>query len=387
MRAITATAIDRVLQDAVAAGTVPNVVAMAADRDGVIYEGAAGPRVAGGSEPVTPDSIFRLASMTKLLTTAAALQLIEDDKLEVDEPVETYRPEFAQLQVLEGFDGDTPRWRPPAKQATVRHLLTHTSGLSYWFWNADTMRWHLATGTPTVMSGEARVLHAPLVADPGSRFEYGISGDWLGLVVEAASGQGLDAYLAEHVLGPLGMDRTAFLIDGRRREELVPIHLRKDGAWAGTGIDLPQNPEWWSGGHGLYSTPRDYTRLLRMLLNHGTLDGAEILRPETVEAIFSNQIGALEFPPTLTTADPKSSAGLELGPGFKWGLGVLLNTRHEDGMRAAGSGGWAGLYNTYFWVDLSTGVAGTLFAQTLPFADPSVGQVSNDFERALYASL
>jgi methyl acetate hydrolase len=388
MSTISGTRIDQFLQDAVDAGTVPNVVAMAADRRGPIYEGAAGPRVAGGSDPVTAETTFRIASMTKMVATTAALQLVERGELELDEPIEAYRPEWAQLQVLEGFDGDTPRLRPPASKATVRQLITHTTGLSYWFWNADIVRWQEVTGTPTVMSGERSIFGAPLVADPGTKYEYGINTDWLGLVVETASGQGLDAYLAEHILGPLGMEHTAFLIGDEQRADLVPIHLRgTDGPWSVTELDWSQQPDWWAGGHGLYSTPRDYLRFQRMLLNHGTLDGAEILRPETVEAAFTNQIGSLEFPAAVRTADPNSSADFNAGPGFKWGLGLLLNPEQQPGMRAAGSGAWAGLFNTHFWVDPRTGVTGAIYSQTLPFVEPPVFQLYVDFERALYASL
>src|SRR3954463_6414621 len=171
MSAITGTRIDHVLQDAVESGAVPNIVATAANREGPIYEGAAGPRAVGQPEPVTADTLFRIASMTKMGTTVAALQLLQQGKLDLDARVATYRPEFADLQVLEGFDGDTPRLRPPASQATVRQLLNHTSGVSYWFWNEDIVRWEALTGTPNVLSGDNAVFTAPLVADPGTTFE------------------------------------------------------------------------------------------------------------------------------------------------------------------------------------------------------------------------
>ena len=197
--------IDGVLQAAVDGGVVPQVVAIAADRDGPIYEGAAGPRAVGESDPVTPDTQFRIASMTKMVATVAALQQVERGNLDLDAPVEQYRPEFADLQVLDGFDGDEPRLRPPATKATVRQLASHTSGLSYWFWNADMVHFEALTGTPNALSGKRGMFTLPLVGDPGTLYEYGINTDWLGLVVEAASGQALDAYFAEHILGPLGM--------------------------------------------------------------------------------------------------------------------------------------------------------------------------------------
>jgi methyl acetate hydrolase len=314
---------------------------------------------------------------------------MERGALDFDAPIAQYRPEFADLQVLEGFDGDTPRLRPPATRATVRHLMTHTSGLAYWFWNADIVRWEEATGTPNVLSGSKAIFAAPLVADPGAQFEYGINADWLGRVVEAASGQGLDEYFAEHILGPLEMTQTTFLMTEEQRANSVPVHLRgEDGAWqAAEEVDWSQEPEWWAGGHGLHSTPREYLQFQRMLLGGGTLDGTKILESATVEQAFTNQIGELDFPPAIPTADPGSSADFNAGPGFKFGLGLLLNTESQPGMRAAGSGAWAGIFNTHFWVDRSTGVTGAIYAQTLPFVEPRVFQVYVEFERALYASL
>src|SRR4051794_1870283 len=385
MSTITGTRIDQVLHDAVESGAVPNVVAMAADARGPIYEGAAGPRVAGGSDTVSPDTTFRIASMTKMVATTAALQLVEQGKLDLDAPVETYRPEFADLQVLEGFDGDAPRLRPPASKATVRQLANHTSGLGYWFWNAGILRWERVTGTPDVISGDEVIFTAPLVADPGTKLEYGINTDWLGRVVEAASDTPLDVYITEHILGQLGMEHTAFAIDDEQRADLVPIHLHgENGDWQPSEIDWSRAPDWWAGGHGLYATPRDYLRFQRMLLGGGTLDGVQILERATVDAAFSNQIGDLDFPPAIPSADPANSADFHAGPGQKFGLGLLLNQEQRPGMRAAGSGAWAGLFNTHFWVDRATGVTGAIYAQTLPFVEPAVFQVYEEFERALY---
>jgi methyl acetate hydrolase len=381
--------IDSVLQAAVDAGAVPNVVAMAADASGPIYEGAAGPRAVGANDPVTPDTLFRIASMTKIITTTAALQLVERGKLDLDAPVDEYLPEFADLQVLEGFDGQEPRLRAPTTRATVRHLVTHTSGLAYWFFNADIVRWEEATGTPNVLSGSNAIFAAPLVADPGAQYEYGINTDWLGRVVEAAGGQSLDDYFAEHILGPLGMIQTTFLMNDEQRARSVPVHLRDDdGVWqAAPDVDWSQEPEWWAGGHGLHSTPREYLRFQRMLLGGGTLDGTQILERATVEDMFTNHIGELDFPAEIRTADPGSTADFNAGPGFKWGLGLLLNSEQQPGMRAAGSGAWAGIFNTHFWVDPASGVTGAIYAQTLPFVEPAVYQVYVDFERALYASI
>jgi len=384
----TRKSVDDVLQAAVDAGDVPCVVAMAGDRDGVIYEGAAGERTPGSGEMVGPDTMFRIASMTKMVATVAALQLVERGELDLDDTIETYLPEFGELQVLEGFDGEEPRMRAPASKATVRHLVTHTTGLTYWFWNADVMRWQEVTGTPGVMSGSMEIFKAPLVSDPGTRYEYGINTDWLGRVVEAAGGLSLRDHMQQHILDPLGMTSTTFLMNDEQSERCVPIHLRgEDGAWAASDLDWSQEPEWWAGGHGLYSTPNDYLRFQRMLLCGGTLDGAKILEAATVEEAFRNQIGELDFPEAIKTADPSSSDDFNAGPGYKWGLGLLLNTMDVDGMRAAGSGAWAGLFNTHFWVDPASGVTGAVYTQSLPFVEPRVFALYPAFESALYASL
>jgi CubicO group peptidase (beta-lactamase class C family) len=384
----TTTSIDEVLRNAVERGDVPGVVAMAANDDGPIYEGAAGVREAGKDDAITPDTMLRIASMTKMVATTAALQLVEQGKLDLDAPVDTYRPEFAEIQVLEGFDGDTPRLRAPASRATVRQLVTHTTGLGYWFFNADIDRYEQVTGVPNVLPGSDEVFKSPLVADPGDRLEYGINTDWLGRVVEAVSGQSLADYIDEHIAGPLGMTSTTRRMSDEQRANSTPIHVRgEDGAWTATDIDWAQEPDYWGGGHFLYSTPRDYLRFQRMLLGGGTLEGVQILEGSTVDDAFRNHIGDLYWPASQPTAHPELSAQVDLGPGLKWGLGLLLNEEQAPGMRAPMSGAWAGLFNTHFWVDPTTRVTGSIFSQVLPFADPPALQMYADFEQALYASL
>ena len=380
--------IDEVLQAAVARGDVPGVVALAAGDDGVLYEGAAGRRAADAGDPIAPDTMLRIASMTKMVTTTAALQLAERGALELDAPVETYRPEFASLQVLEGFDGDAPVLRPPRTRATVRQLITHTAGLGYWFWNRDIDRYEQVTGTPNIMPGSDAVFTSPLLSDPGTRFEYGINIDWLGRVAEAVSGQPLDAYFRDNITGPLGMtNTTAKMTDGQRANS-APVHVRgEDGSWTVTGIDWAQQPDYWAGGTFLYSTPRDYLAFQRMLLGGGKLGDVRILDQATVKEAFTNQIGELDFPAAIATAHPELSADVNLGPDLKWGLGLLLNQAQQPGMRAAGSGAWAGMFNTHFWVDPASRVTGSIFSQTLPFGEPAALQLYADFEQALYAAL
>lgn len=388
-RSIKRAAIDQVLKDAVDSGAVPHVAAIAADADGVFYEAGFGPRVAGQDGEVSAGTEFAIMSMTKMLVTVAALQLVEQGRLDLDAPVDAYRPEFAEVKVLEGFDGDTPRLRAPASRATVRHLVTHTSGLAYWFWDENVARYEQLTGLPNVVPGLIDAFTVPMVADPGTRFVYGINTDWLGRVVEAVTGQGLDVVVKEAITAPLGMDSTSFTLTAGQAATRAAVHVKdENGNWFDAGDVVNRtDPDWWAGGHGLYSTPRDYVRFERALLRGGELDGTRILARDTVDQAFRNQIGELDFPAEIPTADPASSGPLSLGPGYKWGYGLLLNTADQPGGRRAGSGAWAGLFNTHFWIDRTTGICASIYSNSLPFIPPEGLQLYLDYETALYAAL
>ena len=388
-RSVDRTALDRILADAVDSGAVPHVAAIAADADGVLYEAGFGPRVTGQDGQVTQGTEFAIMSMTKIIATVAALQLVEQGRLDLDAPVDSYCPEFAEVQVLEGWDGDKPRLRAPATRATVRHLVTHTSGLTYWFWNADVTKYEQVTGIPNVVPGRIDAFKAPMVADPGSRFVYGINTDWLGRVIEAVTGKGLDVVVKEGVTGPLGMDGTSFTLTPGQTAARAAVHVKDDsGRWFDAGdIVNRTDPDWWAGGHGLYSTPRDYIRFERALLRGGELDGTRILAATTVDEAFRNQIGELDFPAEIPSVDPASSGPLNLGPGYKWGYGLLLNTADIPGRRRAGTGAWAGLFNTHFWIDRASGICASIYSSSLPFVTPEALQLYLGYETALYAAL
>ncbi|MGQ0465471.1 MAG: serine hydrolase domain-containing protein [Sporichthyaceae bacterium] len=378
--------LDALLQAVVADGTVPHIVAVAADRNGPIYSGAYGPRRVGLPGDVGLDAVFWIASMTKMVTTVAALQLRDAGRLDFDAPVAQYLPEWDKLQVLDGFDGDTPQLRAPRTQATVANLVTHTAGCTYFFWNADMARYEALTGQPNVIAGVGAALQAPLVADPGSRFEYGTNTDFLGRVVEEASGESLDTYFAAHILGPLGMADTGFLVRDDQRSRLAALHFPVEGGgWAASDFELPREPEYWTGGHGLYSTPLDYLRFQQMLLHGGTFGGTRILAEGSVREAFVGQIGDLAIPEVIETASPFHSADFPAGPARTWGWGLLINTLDVPGARAAGSGTWAGLGNTHFWVDPVSGVTGAIYAQHFPFVAPAYMEVYAAFEREVYA--
>ncbi|MCH1865037.1 serine hydrolase [Nocardioides sp. CFH 31398] len=389
-RSIDPAGIDAVLERAVANRDLPHVAAIAADADGVFYEGGAGPRVAGESDdPVGTSTVFRIMSMTKMVCTAAALQQKERGELDFDAPVEEYVPDFADVKVLEGFDGDTPILVEPRTKATVHHLVTHTSGLAYWFWNEPLKRYEALTGVPNVVPGSMEAFKAPMTAHPGETYTYGINTDWLGRVVEAVAGTTLDVVVRDGITGPLGMDDTTFAPDEAAHARAVTVHVKgEDGQWGSVGNVLNPEPDWWAGGHGLYSTPRDYIRFERALLRGGELDGVRILSQETVDAAFTNQIGDLDVPEEIPTADPPITDTLHAGPGWKWGYGLLLNTRDVPGRRRAGTGAWAGLFNTHFFVDRATGVCASIYTNSLPFivADEA-WKVYGEFEEALYDAL
>ncbi len=390
-RSIDSTAIDTVLQQGVDSGAVPHVAAIAADADGVFYEGGAGIRIAGESDdPVGTSTQFRIMSMTKMVCTAAALKQKESGQLDFDAPVEDYCPEFADVKVLEGWDGDKPILVDPRSKATVHHLVTHTSGLGYWFWNEDLVKYEAATGIPNVVPGSADAFKAPMVAHPGETFTYGINTDWLGKVVESVAGTTLDVVVKEHITEPLGMHDTMFRLDDERKDNVVMVHVKgEDGSWGSAGGILNEEPDWWAGGHGLYSTPRDYIRFQRALLRGGELDGTRILEQSTVDDAFRDQLGdALDFPESIATADPPITDSFSVGPGWTWGYGLLLNKNDVPGGRRAGTGSWAGLFNTHFFIDRTTGICASIYTNSLPFVtEHEALKLYSDFEQALYAAL
>lgn len=380
--------IDKVLQKAVESGTAPNVVGIVGDANGVRYLGAAGTLGPGASQAVDGDTVYRLMSMTKMVVTTAALQLMEQGKLRLDAPVAEYYPAFANRKVLTGMSGGKPQLRDPKKQATVKNLITHTAGHGYSFFDSMLFDWEKESGYPGILSGQEEMLDSPLMFDPGERFEYGISTDVLGKVIANITGKTLDRHLQEAILQPLGMKNTSYHKRDVDASKITPIQAKGlGGKWVDTGVDYAQNPSFVPGGHGLYSTPTDYLRFECALLRGGELGGARILKKETVDAAFSNQIGALEFPAAIPSADPTLSHDFNAGPGWKWGYGLLLNQVDVPGMRKAWSGAWAGLCNTHFWIDRTTGICGGIYSQTLPFAEPSLLQMYVDFEQAVYAAL
>jgi CubicO group peptidase (beta-lactamase class C family) len=368
--------IQRKLQESVEQGAVPGVVAAAATDRGTIFEGAAG--------VLKLDSVVWIASMTKAITGAAAMQLVERGKLALDAPAAEIVPEIGKKEVLVSIGADGAiRTRPPARPVTLRHLLTHTSGLGYDTWNADIARYCQVTGTPAVGSCRNAALGTPLLADPGERWEYGISIDWVGKMVEAASGVRLDRFLRDNILEPLDMSDTGFRITPAMRLRKARMHERTPQGTVEMEHELPQEPEFHMGGGGLYSTVPDYLKFTRALV----VGGEPILRPATVATMFLNSMNPGVLCRPLRSQTPTRSADLDFVAGMQWGLSFMINPRAFPGRRSAGSLTWGGLANSYYWIDPIRKVSGVWATQLLPFYDPKAVAAFEDFERGVYAAL
>ncbi|MGI4975639.1 MAG: serine hydrolase domain-containing protein [Janthinobacterium lividum] len=373
------------LDAAVEEGLVPVVAAGAATRDGVRFEGACG--------GAATDSLFWVAMMTELATAVLALALVEDGVLPLHGPLGALLPELASPQVLEGFSrAGEPILRPATRPVTLHQLLTHTAGVGYEFWDATLLRFRRDTGTPSVLEHRLAGLGLPLVFDPGQRWLYGMSGDWVGRAVEAATGRTLAEAMAERVLRPLGMADTGFAPGDGQAARLVPTR-RRSAEGAGLAEEpcpagLPVGEDAYrSGGSGLFSTVGDMLRLTRMLLGRGELDGARVLRADTVRAMATHQIGGLR-PAVLPAPWPEMSCAVALPSGEPgWGIGGLVDVAPCPGGRGVGTLSWGGISNTFFWVDAARGVCGVLLAPLLPFADPGALAASRSFEAAVYAAL
>jgi len=382
--------IDQVLRQKCDAGEIPGVVAVAADSKEVTYQGAFGKRDLSKDDALTADSVFWIASMTKAITSAAAMQLVEQGKLSLDSPIASVLPDLASPQVMEGFDAKgAPKLRPAKNPITLRHLMTHTAGFCYDMWNGDMLQYLEKTGTPGITTCKNDALKTPVMSDPGTRWEYGTNIDFVGKAVEAASGKKLDAYLRDHMFTPLGMADTGFKLTDSQRKRLVGMHARgPDGTLAPMPFELEQDPEFHMGGGGLYGTAGDYIKFTQMILNKGRGNGNQVLKPETVAVMGQNHIGVLNVT-KMTTAIGWATNDVELFPGMdkKWGLSFLINTAKTPEGRSPGSLFWAGLANTYFWIDPARDVTGVILMQLLPFADGKALEAFAGFERGVYAGL
>jgi len=381
--------IDSVLRAATSAEELPGIVALAADDRDIFYEGVFGSRRLHDGPAMTRDTVFRIASMIKPITTVAALQLLEHGKLSLDAPVPDIEPALGAPQVLDGFDGtEKPHLRPAKRPISLRALLTHTSGFTYRLWDAKALRYFRDIDRLPAAERKSAP-RTPLMFDPGERWQYGPGIDWVGRIVEAISGERLDRYFRQHILDPLGMNDTAFVISPQQRAREASLHRRKpDGVLTPQPAEQQTARESFSGGGGIYSSAPDYLTFLRMLTGGGTHNGVRILRPETVALMGQNQIGSLEAG-ILKTTTPGLSNDVDFFPGIslKWGFGHMINMQPVPERRSAGSLTWAGLFNTYYWIDPKRRIAAVFMTQVLPFADERALRVHRSFERGIYGAV
>jgi methyl acetate hydrolase len=380
---------DTLLRSAVDAGEVPGVVAAITTGKDSTYEAAFGRRALGGAAAMGFDTVCWLASMTKPLVGAGAMQLVEQGRLELDAPAAQVLPELAGVQVMDGWEANGElRLRPPRREMTLRHLLTHTSGFVYDVWNEDMARLQRLRNLPRAGSGQNIALRIPLAFDPGERWEYGIGIDWAGKMIEAVSGMRLGEYLRKNLFEPLGMHSTAFRITPDMRARKATVHNRaEDGSLVPGTFEVPQDPEFEPGGGGLYSCAGDYLRFMRMILNRGEGNGNRVLQPQTVDLMSRNAMGDCRVS-LLKSYNPALSRDAEFFPGLPktWGLTFMINEAAAPTGRSAGSLSWAGLSNCYFWIDPKKQIAGVYLTQILPFVDLKSYPLFLGFETAAYRS-
>jgi methyl acetate hydrolase len=370
---------------------VPGVVAAITGRDGLLYEGASGQRTLGQADAMTTDSVFAMFSTTKAITATAVLQLVEEGRLDLDEPASNHVPMIGELKVLEGFDSDgTPRLRLPRKQITTRMLLLHTAGLGYEFFNENYNRLVQDQRQPSIISGTLAALKTPLLFEPGEQWEYGSNMDWAGLVVEAITGKRLGEVMQQRIFEPLGMTDTAFSMTASMFQRRAGMHQRaEDGSLSAVeGSILPEEPEVHMGGHGLFSTVKDYCLFIRAWLNDGQGDHGRILKPETIRFAEQNGLDNLKIK-ALPCVIPSISHTAEFFPGMpkSWALSFMINDQDAPTGRPAGSLAWAGLANLFYWIDRKNGIGGFWATQILPFVDPVSTPAYLDFETAAYRTL
>jgi methyl acetate hydrolase len=348
---------------------VPVAVAMVADKDRILQQSKVG---------ADENSIFLIASMTKAITSAAAMQLVEKGSLELDAPAHNYLPALRDLPILEGVDdAGKPRFSTTRYAVTLRQLLAHTAGFGY-PWNHPLVLKLGAFDKPY------------LVNKPGTKWHYGTNIDWVGRIVEAVSKQTLEAYFLQHIFQPLGMKDTSFLLPPEKFDRFLGFYQRDAaGVLRENPRVQPPVPTSFNGGGGLLSTAADYIRFTQMILRRGlAADGTRVLQARTVKAMSSNQTGELEAGKIRSTMLSRSrDVDFHTGHSDRFGLGFLINPKPYDGGRSAGSLAWAGLYNTFYWIDPKRGISAVLMMNFLPFCDDAAMAMLREFERSVYTQL
>ncbi len=366
-------AIAREMDRYVADGMVAGVVTMVVKDGQIVHEHAAGFRDIESADTLKVSDLFRIASQTKAVTSVAAMMLVEEGKLALDEPLSRFIPEFANTQVAEINDASGGGYQlvPMDRQITIRHLLTHTSGISYGFGpaqqafsEAGILGWYLAGRAEDIQETARKIARLPLTAQPGSEWVYGYSIDVLGAVIEIASGQPLDRFFQERIFDRLGMNDTHFFIPESKADRLVTVYglvddeLQRmpDGSVMQSQGEYVTGPRvCFSGGAGLVSTAHDYVRFQLMLLNGGALDGQRILLATSVDEMTTDQVGAL-------------FEGNRAGFGFAF----RIEGENPDGPSPPGAYSAGGAYHSRYWIDPANNLVGIILTQLIPAAGNNI---------------
>ena len=369
------------LQAHVDASDIAGVVAAAARHGRLVYFEALGRRDRETGDPMDRDDLFRVYSMTRPVTSTAVMMLWEEGLFGLDDPIGQYLPQFADQRVFaDAAAPDLARTRPRAGDITVRHLLTHTSGLGsrhHPVYRAEGVRLRLIT-LPRMVDNAARV---PLFEDPGTRFRYGISTTILGRLVEVWSGRPFDEFLAERLFAPLGMTDTVFWADADRADRLTTVYRLDDASgalypWAVEDVPFTERPALVEGGVGLLSTVMDYLRFSQMFLNGGVLDGARVLRPETVALMTRNHVP--------DAALPLAGSGYMAGSGWGLGFNVVLDAARYPFPVGAGEYWWDGSSGTRFSIDPEHDLVTVIMAAVSPSRG---GGFREEFKRLVHRAI
>lgn len=393
--------LDPIFQAQVDSGRIPGVAAVAYDASGkkLYYKGFGHTVIGDASSPkVTPDSPAMIWSCTKIVTAVAGLQLVEQGKLNMNDPAAKYVPDIKQVKLLRGFNQDgSPNLVEPEKEILVLHLFTHTSGMAYDFFDQDTLQYRIAKGQKPCSYVDISSMEEytnPLIFNPGERWEYGCNLEWLGFIIEKISGLKLEDYIDKNIVKPLGLKVTGKDLTPEQQKEFFTVHV-KDGAGkvVSTPMQMVKDPPVVPGGHYLYSTVDEYAQFLLALLNKGTnpISGGKILEPDTVQKyIFTDLLPEVGCSGKGVGICPSTMAPIcntgELLPGLNlgWSAGALINNEPNPNGRNKGSAMWAGLGNCYFWIDPTAKVTGFVLSEVLPFFDKDVLYLADALERAVY---
>ena len=378
--------LEKVLENTVnRAGGAPGVVAMVTDRNGNIYEGAAGFRDLDTKVPMTTDTVFALFSTTKAITGAVLMKLIEEGKASLEDPVKKYVPEIEDIMVLDSFNSDgTPKLRKPNKDITINMLMLHTAGFGYEFFSENDRRYRESKGVPSILTSTFDSIKSVLLFEPGERWNYGVNIDWVGKVIEAVCGKRLEEVMKEYIFEPLNMNDISFNPNTSMKGRRATIHTRDQNGLLTPKPDLilPEDPEMDMGGHGLYASIGEYMKFIRMILN----DGQGIFKKETIEQMAQNGLGELKSGGWLTSDTTLANDG-EFFPGVQksWSYTFQVNDEPLPTGRPAGQLMWAGLANLYYFIDRENGIGGFWATQMFPYQDPASYLGYVEFESAIYS--